>query len=69
MQGFNSEVFATLLARTSRQLNSEEKQELQKQRNKAIAGLNQYIVKASDRLASEDNIWKGMSDYQSNERG
>ena len=68
MQDFNSEVFATLLARTSRQLNPEEKQELQKQRSKAIVGLNQYIEKVSDRLASEDNIWKGMSETQSAER-
>lgn len=67
-QGFNFEVFATLLACTIRQLNSEEKQELQKQQSKAIVGINQYIEKATGRLTSEDNIWKGMSETYSAER-
>ena len=62
MQGFNSEVFTTLFARTSRQLNSDEKYELQKQRSKVIVWLNQYIENASDRLAARYNIRKGMSE-------
>ena len=47
MQGYNSEVFATLLARTTKPLNAEQRRELQDNRKKAVDGLQGYFDKVS----------------------
>lgn len=39
MQGFNMEVYTTLLARTSKPMDEDEKKELQEYRKKAVDGL------------------------------
>ena len=57
MQGFNSEVFVTLLARTSKDLDAEGRKEMQLQRDKAIEGLNGYKAKVSKRLMEGESVW------------
>ena len=57
MQGYNAEVYATLLARTSKALTEEQKNELRENRKKAVEGLQGYMVKASDKIISGENIW------------
>lgn len=59
MQGFNFEVFATLLARTSKQLDQEQKKKLKEQRDKAVDGLNGYIEKTAGKISAGENIWSG----------
>lgn len=57
MQGYNAEVFATLLARTSKALTEEQRSELMENREKAIEGLQGYMVMASDKIISGENVW------------
>ena len=57
MQGYNAEVFATLLARTSKTLSEEQKNELRENRRKAVEGLQGYMVRASDKIISGENVW------------
>ena len=57
MQGFNSEVYATLLARTSKDLDADGRKEMQLQRDKAIEGLNGYKAKVSKRHMNEASVW------------
>lgn len=61
MQGFNFEVFATLLARTSKQLDQEQKKKLKEQRDKAVEGLYGYIEKTAGRISAGENIWSGTT--------
>ena len=56
MQGFNFEVFATLLARTSKSMDPSQKKELQEKRIKAIDGLNNYMTKVSEHLIAGESI-------------
>ena len=62
MQGFNSEVYATLLARTSKNLDADGKREMQLQRDKAIEGLNNYKSKGSKRLLKGESIWESFAE-------
>ena len=62
MQGFNSEVYATLLARTSKNLDADGKREMQLQRDKAIEGLNNYKSKVSKRLLKGESIWESFAE-------
>lgn len=57
MQGYNSEVFATLLARTTKPLNTDQKKELQDSRKKAVDGLQGYFDKVSEKVLSGENLW------------
>ena len=57
MQGYNSEVFATLLARTTKPLNADQRRELQDNRKKAVDGLQGYFDKVSEKIIAGENIW------------
>ena len=57
MQGYNSEVFATLLARTTKPLNADQKKELQDNRKKAVDGMQGYFNKVSEKIVAGENIW------------
>ena len=64
MQGFNFEVFATLLARTSKSMDPSQKKELQEKRIKAIDGLNNYMTKVSEHLIAGESIWNQGNNQQ-----
>ena len=57
MQGYNSEVFATLLARTTKPLNADQRRELQDNRKKAVDGLQGYFDKVSEKIIAGEYIW------------
>lgn len=57
MQGFSFEVFTTLLARTSKELDPEQKKKLKEERYKAVDGLNRYIEKPVGKISAGENIW------------
>ena len=61
MQGFNFEVFTTLLARTSKELDPEQKKKLKEERYKAVDGLNGYIEKTAGKISAGENIWAGAT--------
>ena len=56
MQGFNFEVFTTLLARTSKELDPEQKKKLKEERYKAVDGLNGYIEKTAGKISAGENM-------------
>lgn len=58
MQGFNMEVFSTLLARTDKPMDEKQRKELQGYRKKAMDGLLSYLDKASKKIISGENIWQ-----------
>ena len=53
IQGFNMEVYKTLLARTDKSLDAEQKKEMQEQRKKAEKGIHSYL----DKVSKKDNCW------------
>ena len=57
MQGFNVEVFTTLLARTSTSLNPDQKRQLLEQRVKAEEGLKGYMKKVADKTLQGESPW------------
>lgn len=57
MQGFSFEVFTTLLARTSKELDPEQKKKLKEERYNAVDGLNRYIEKPVGKISAGENIW------------
>lgn len=61
MQGFNFEVFTTLLSRTSKELDPEQKKKLKEERYKAVDGLNGYIEKTAGKISAGENIWTGAT--------
>lgn len=57
MQGFNMEVYTTLLARTSKHMDAAEKRDMQEYRKKALDGLQGYLDKVSQKIIAGENIW------------
>lgn len=58
MQGFNSEVYATLLSRTSKPLDAEQKKELHGNRKSAIEWLQEYLAKVSKGIEDGESLWR-----------
>ena len=57
MQGVNSEVYATLLARTSKPLDVLQRKELMEARLKAEDGIRSYMTRVAAKAEKGDNIW------------
>ena len=58
MQGFNKEVYKTILARTDKPLDAEQKKEMGEYRKKAEKGLNDYLDRVFKKIIAEENIWQ-----------
>lgn len=63
MQGFNTEVFATLLARISLALTPLQKKDSKENRGKAIEGLYGYLRGINERLNEGANVWIGEASH------
>lgn len=59
IQGFNMEVYKTLLARTDNPLDAEQKKEMQENRKSAEKVINSYLDKVFKKIIAGENIWQG----------
>lgn len=66
IQGFNMEVYKTILARTYKPLDAEQKKEMQEKRKKAEKGINSYLDKVFKKMIAGENIWQGAGDNDDN---
>ena len=66
IQGFNMEVYKTILARTYKPLDAEQKKEMQEKRKKAEKGIHSYLDKVSKKIIAGENIWQGAGDNDDN---
>lgn len=57
--GFNMEVYKTILARTYKPLDAEQKKEMQENRKSAEKGINSYLDKVFKKIIAGENIWQG----------
>lgn len=60
IQGFNMEVYKTILARTYKPLDAEQKKEMLEKRKKAEKGINSYLDKVFKKIIAGENIWQGI---------
>lgn len=66
IQGFNMEVYKTILARTYKPLDAEQKKEMLEKRKKAEKGINSYLDKVFKKIIAGENIWQGVGDNDDN---
>lgn len=55
--GFSYEVFVTLLARTYRPLDAEQKKAMKEFRKKARKGTDEYLQRVTEKILNGENIW------------